>query len=340
MKFAKVLSVIGIVCIAGVSGSTLMPKAQASETEQAAVEWSGWDTVSGATVYRTQSGSLLTGIQMIDGKIYVFSNSGSLQKGMFTFGGNVYYADASGVCQTGFQKIGNATYYFSEIDGKRQTGWVTKDSKKYFFDRQTGALVHSVDHKTVDGHVYKFADDGSVVKDYGTVQQVNAQNGGTASTAASGSNSTAKTSTKTSTVTGGSGAVSSNQGSAGNVTIPSQGINTRLYSVSITNSSSQTIVNNQNSAAWLTGGAQPIIADHCNQNNFGKIQYCSGKVAYISKGNSVTRYVCTGVYHGQNTGYDIVFNGKSAITSHVGDLVMYTCNGNWQNVWVAVWKAA
>ncbi len=42
--------------------------------------------------------------------------------------------------QTGIVKVGREKYYLRG-DGKRAVGWVNYNKKKYYFDRNTGAMV-------------------------------------------------------------------------------------------------------------------------------------------------------------------------------------------------------
>lgn len=147
------------------------------------------------------------------------------------------------------------------------------------------------------------------------------------------------------------------ESSTGILQIPEEDISVNLYSCGFhTKDNSQQIVDQPDSAAYCTRFDHPVIADHDSQNNFSSIQNALGQQAYLilySEGSDTAAYTkeetdqcpfltltynCIGVYHGTNTGSDIRIGSYSALKDPVGDLVIYTCNGSWQNVWVTIWQ--
>lgn len=72
------------------------------------------------TVYVTDKGKNLTGLQKIGKRVYLFSNQGLLL--------------------TGLQKIGSKLYFFDPQTGVRKYGWIHYSGKSYYAHKKTGAL--------------------------------------------------------------------------------------------------------------------------------------------------------------------------------------------------------
>ena len=125
--------------------------------------------------------------------------------------------------------------------------------------------------------------------------------------------------------------------------IPSIGIDVVLYSSSIY-SSSQWIVDNKNSAAYLLASDSygfNIIADHAHQG-FSAIQYSkpTQTVAYLEKSDGTQKYVCTAKIVGKNTGTKLVDeNGVFIGDLQYGNLVMYTCYPRHPDVMIVYWQS-
>jgi hypothetical protein len=127
------------------------------------------------------------------------------------------------------------------------------------------------------------------------------------------------------------------EGTAGHLAIAALGIDVPLYSAY---DDAQTIVDAEQSAAYMDWYAVPVIADHAAQNNFRNIAAAAGQAAVITRGGMQTAYVCTGVYQGENNGDDLIVNGESFLTGGHGDLIMYTCMSadEGRMVYVTVWN--
>ena len=78
-----------------------------------------WVSVDEGTFYFDETGYMVTGWQVINGKDY-------------------YFAPGTGVMQTGWTEIKGKWYYFKET-GAMQTGWAEIKGKWYYF-KETGAI--------------------------------------------------------------------------------------------------------------------------------------------------------------------------------------------------------
>ena len=115
----------------------------------------GWVSNFEGKWYQQDDGSLLTGIQIIDGEKYYFGEDGKLKTGFIEEDGKIYfysrtyghtlkgwvtnfegtwYQQDDGSLVTGYQTIDGKHYFFGE-DGKLKTGFITIDNKIYFFSR-------------------------------------------------------------------------------------------------------------------------------------------------------------------------------------------------------------
>ncbi len=118
------------------------------------------------------------------------------------------------------------------------------------------------------------------------------------------------------------------------IVIPDLNINTGLVS-----GNSQTIVDAADSAAIWQTGLGITVADHWNQGNYTNIQYSvpGSTIAYI---NGI-KYICTACFGGHNNGTCVTDNAGNDImnTLGAGQALLYTCNGCWQNVHIAIYQA-
>lgn len=81
-------------------------------------------TYKGRKYYAGKNGYLVSGWQIIKGKVYYFSSNYRLVTGKVDLDGNSYYFDENGVLQTGWEIVGNKKYYYQEHSGilaKNQT---------------------------------------------------------------------------------------------------------------------------------------------------------------------------------------------------------------------------
>lgn len=120
----------------------------------------------------------------------------------------------------------------------------------------------------------------------------------------------------------------------GRWTIPSVNIDVACF-----NSSAQSVADGKDSAVYFRYWEGTIIADHWNQG-FETIKQCvPGTLAYFNNGEEVKEYICTGYTTGHNTGYNLTDDNYIIITCNPDEIILYTCNGCWQNVWIVFFQA-
>lgn len=113
-----------------------------------------------------------------------------------------------------------------------------------------------------------------------------------------------------------------------------------LNAVSLNEGNAQEVVDTQDSAAIFNFGNVLVIADHKNQE-FGELKNRQvGDTTYIKYENSIIdSYTCSEKVNGQNTGYELIMDDGRKVSELTDcDIVMYTCNENWQNVTITLWK--
>ena len=145
-----------------------------------------WCTENGITSYIDGYGNKVTGIQIIDGKYYLFDEVGNLTEGWYeaddakryfdstgmltgwqTIDENVYYfSPSSGKMYTGVQKIDEISYFFSD-SGVLQSGFVVINGDKYYFD-STGLLSG---WQVIDGKTYYFNESGKMLTGIQTIDE-------------------------------------------------------------------------------------------------------------------------------------------------------------------------
>lgn len=112
------------------------------------------------------------------------------------------------------------------------------------------------------------------------------------------------------------------------------------YNVNTQSSSSlQTIVNNQDSAAYYINNGRLVIADH-NYQGFSILANLNvGTTSYIKfKDGSIIRYRLIKKSKGVNTGPDLKDNNGNSFLNMDSDIIMYTCYGD--GIMVTLWKLA
>lgn len=293
-------------------------------------------------LYDFQSdGRQALGIQRMDGKVYAFTGKDGMSvTGWVDEGGDCYFISDDHQEQNGIQTINGKLYRFENSrivrgdaveNGKHYsfTGencaaltstW--SSDRQYFFGKD-GSAVTGI--QLIDGRYYRFGDDGKLTEDLGSKEEYEAKQA---------AERLAKTLQQ----------AAANQGDAGNICIPDLGINIALYTCSLHVSAdaknvSQTVCDRENSAVYFSDCAQPIIADHNNQG-FATLANAYGKYVYVTRGGDCTRYVCTGVYNGENHITDLICNGTSIINSRFASLVAYTCNTSWRDITVCTFEPA
>lgn len=123
----------------------------------------GLHTINGATYYVNKNRYVVTGVQKVSGKYYLFDfESGQMlygsqkQKGKYyyldpetgvmarnkivTIGKKRYYFASNGVRKTGLISYKGNKYYFHPKNGKMLTGWRKINKNYYYFDKSTGKM--------------------------------------------------------------------------------------------------------------------------------------------------------------------------------------------------------
>lgn len=122
------------------------------------------------------------------------------------------------------------------------------------------------------------------------------------------------------------------------LTIPSVGVNVACFRAS---SNLQAYVDASDSAALFSYGYQDVIADHRHQGFSAMKGSAIGSYAYLDYGSYKQTYVCVANFKGHNTGSSLTdLEGNDIAYMNEGGLAMYTCNENWQNVTITLWKLA
>ena len=130
----------------------------------------------------------------------------------------------------------------------------------------------------------------------------------------------------------------SNTGTYGRLYVSYYNVALYDYNVNTTsNLSLQTIVDNQDSAAYYYNGGRKVIADHNYQGFKVLITLNPGDKAYIklSDGNILT-YRLIYKSKGYNTGPDLIDINNNSFYNMSSDLIMYTCyeDGIMGTLWV------
>ena len=119
-----------------------------------------------------------------------------------------------------------------------------------------------------------------------------------------------------------------------------QGYSVALYDYNVntrSSSSLQTIVNNQDSAAYYMNKGKLIIADHHYQGFSVLTTLREGNTSYIKfKDGSTIRYRLIKKSKGVNTGPDLVDTNGNSFFNMRSDIIMYTCysDGIMATLWV------
>jgi glucan-binding YG repeat protein len=152
--------------------------------DQDGVALTGWQTIGGYRYYLDpQTSARVTGIQSIDGKLYVLSargvryngtrlvetskgqcfvtKDGSLATGWVQYNNNWYYFKQNGLMKTGKLVLDGKTYWLGK-DGVMRTGWYRGNGYLYYLDRKTGAAA--VGWKQLSGRKYLFSRNGVMRK--------------------------------------------------------------------------------------------------------------------------------------------------------------------------------
>lgn len=131
-------------------------------------------------------------------------------------------------------------------------------------------------------------------------------------------------------------------GTMGRLYIPDASLNVGLYYANLDlddNYNAQTIVDNQDSAAYFIMGNKSVIADHNYQGFNRLINLNVGAQAYIRTGDStVINYQLNNRLIGKNTTLDLVDSVGNSIQTMNGSLIIYTCYTSNEDVIITVWN--
>jgi len=135
---------------------------------------SGWLKDNNSFYYLQGDGSMVTGLNKIDGKSYMFNDNGTLATGWIQLSGYWYYFNTDGSMATGWISDNgtnyylyntgamakgwinlDGTWYYLKESGAMATGWVTSNGDSYYLDTSTGRMVTNT---KIDG--FKIGSDG------------------------------------------------------------------------------------------------------------------------------------------------------------------------------------
>ena len=138
---------------------------------------------------------------------------------------------------------------------------------------------------------------------------------------------------------------SSSVGDKGRLVIPDVGVNVGLYCGTEADGwvgdYAQSVTDAQDSAVVLLMPGHHVIGDHWNQGFDGIKSAVPGEtLAYVVYGDaSYETWRCVGLdLNGVNDGYTIwTSDGRNVYDSYLENMIMYTCNGNWQHIAITEW---
>lgn len=106
---------------------------ESSIPEESQIIETGWKEENGKKYYLDENGNKFTGVNTIDGAIYVFAADGNMEKGgLATVGKDIYYLGEDGKAFTGWKEIDGYNHYFGS-DGKAAIGETEIEGKRHFF---------------------------------------------------------------------------------------------------------------------------------------------------------------------------------------------------------------
>ena len=117
----------------------------------------GWIICGDKTYYQSETG-IVSGPQVIEGKMRVFSESGAITNGLFWLNDVLYLCDEEGFPIDGWYEYNGKKLYAD--NGIVRTGWTVIDGKEYYFD-ETGSMASGfckINNKTVI-----FTNDGELI---------------------------------------------------------------------------------------------------------------------------------------------------------------------------------
>ena len=123
---------------------------------------SSWKTVNNNKYYFNKSGKALTGLVTLSGKKYYFNSEAKMVKSKWiTVGDKTYYFNKLGTSVSGNVTIKKTKYSFTE-DGILESGFYTKDGKKYYHDANN---VNLTGWQWIEGKKYFINKYGVILKE-------------------------------------------------------------------------------------------------------------------------------------------------------------------------------
>lgn len=120
------------------------------------------DKNTGEDIYEqtSRTGSLLTGLQLVDGEYYYYNKDHSLvETGWLKTNGYWYYFEDSTAVTNNWKEIKGKKYYF-DTDGKMRVGWIKHNANSYWnYADASGALITGK-FTTINGVKYAFDNNG------------------------------------------------------------------------------------------------------------------------------------------------------------------------------------
>ncbi len=122
----------------------------------------GWYTEEDNIYYFFTNGLVASGLQEVDGALYMFSDYYGLQKNTWwNVEENEYYFGSDGKAATGFTVIDGKTFCFSE-QHILQTGWLQLNETNFGYIDWCLGLILGQDAE-IDGSIYRFDENGNLI---------------------------------------------------------------------------------------------------------------------------------------------------------------------------------
>ena len=116
-----------------------------------------------------------------------------------------------------------------------------------------------------------------------------------------------------------------------------------MFSKENSNAEAQRIVDGPDTAIWMDYHINTIvIGDHYNQGFEAIKQSVPGETTlYMTSEDGTQKYICQNVQKGHNDGETILAeDGTDLLVADPGGLLLYTCDGNWRNIFIAQYTIA
>lgn len=124
-------------------------------------------------------------------------------------------------------------------------------------------------------------------------------------------------------------------GMVGRWLIPDVGVDVAAFA-----SSTQATADAKDSACYFPFGDMIVVGDHWNQG-FEAIKKCVvGTKAYLDIGAELKEYICVASFEGHNRVTEMTDNKNKSLNygANTDGITCYTCNGNWQDIWIVFFQ--